>query len=156
MSTEDRFASEQSARPPTRVFETEALWQRTRSQSADQDTSPMVAAFEEVFALYERFGDARNGTGLPDSFVDSLDRIDRKDLKTEDQCAICSQEYLEDPYPLVVVLPCPGKHTFDLECIGPWLKGNSTCPLCRYDMSKKKEIVIEADDEEEDYDDMYG
>lgn len=143
------------AQPQTRVFETEALWQN--NQSPEQYLDSMLSEFERVFAdMTRRFGSASNGIGLPDTFVDSLDRVDKKDLKKEDECAICSQEYLEDPYPLVVVLPCPGKHMFDLECISPWLKRNSTCPLCRHDMSKKKEIVIEDDDEEEDYDDMYG
>jgi hypothetical protein len=45
-----------------------------------------------------------------------------------------------------------------LDCIGPWLKLNSTCPLDRKELLKKKQPPPPppADDEEEDYDDMYA
>ncbi len=41
---------------------------------------------------------------------------------------------MKDPYPLVVRLPCHKSHMFDLECIGPWLRLHSTCPLDRKDL----------------------
>ncbi|GKU04062.1 ring-h2 finger protein [Fusarium langsethiae] len=95
--------------------------------------------------------------GVSQEFLDSLDRVNRKTLKEDDDCAICKIPYLEDEYCLVVELPCPGGHQFDLECVGPWLRSKGTCPVCRHDLVKKKEVpVVQDDDEEEDGDMMYA
>ncbi|KAF5657821.1 zinc finger domain-containing protein [Fusarium heterosporum] len=94
--------------------------------------------------------------GVSQEFVDSLDRVNRKNLKKDDDCAICKVPYLEDEYCLVVELPCQGAHQFDLECVGPWLRSKGTCPMCRQEMGKKKEVPIVEDDEEEDGDMMYA
>ncbi|CAG5141166.1 uncharacterized protein ALTATR162_LOCUS878 [Alternaria atra] len=96
--------------------------------------------------------------GVPDSFLDELERVPKKDLKPSDMCPICVNPFLEDKYPLVVQLPCHDDHRFDLDCIGPWLKLNSTCPLDRKELLKKKQPPLPppADDDEEDYDDMYA
>ena len=56
-------------------------------------------------------------------------------------------------------LPCNDKHIFDLECIQPWFKLNSTCPLDRKDLAEKKKPPPPpppADEDEEDYDMMYA
>ncbi|KAI9653717.1 MAG: hypothetical protein M1829_001139, partial [Trizodia sp. TS-e1964] len=61
-------------------------------------------------------------------------------------------------YPLVVRLPCHSSHMFDLECITPWLKLHTTCPLDRKDLLKKPEHATapsEATDEDE-WDEMYA
>ncbi|KAF2116155.1 hypothetical protein BDV96DRAFT_612132 [Lophiotrema nucula] len=95
--------------------------------------------------------------GVPNSFLDELERVPKKLLKTTDVCPICVNPFLEDPYPLVVQLPCHRDHRFDLDCIAPWLKLNSTCPLDRKELLKKKQPPPpSADDGEEDYDDMYA
>ena len=101
--------------------------------------------------------------GMPESFVDGLERVGKKYLKKEDECPICAERFLDDPHPLVVRLPCNDKHMFDLECIQPWLRLNSTCPLDRRDLAKRKEVEKpepkekdEEVEEEEEYDDMYG
>jgi hypothetical protein len=91
--------------------------------------------------------------GVPQSFLDGLDRVSKKQLKKTDLCPICGERFLDDPYPLVVELPCHSSHKFDLECIAPWLKLQGSCPLDRKDLTKRK-IVIPVDDEEEDYDDQ--
>ena len=44
-----------------------------------------------------------------------------------------------DPYPLVIRLPCHESHLYDLECISPWLKLQSTCPLDRVDLLARRE-----------------
>ena len=47
------------------------------------------------------------------------------------QCSICQYEYVENDSALR--LPnC--KHIFHEDCITPWLKGHSHCPLCRYNV----------------------
>ena len=94
--------------------------------------------------------------GVSQEFVDSLDRVGRKGLGKDEDCAICKVPYLEDEYCLVVELPCKGAHHFDLECVGPWLRSKGTCPMCRQEMGKKKEIPIIEDDEESDGDMMYA
>ncbi|KAH8904329.1 hypothetical protein BR93DRAFT_970870 [Coniochaeta sp. PMI_546] len=93
--------------------------------------------------------------GVPQSFLDTLERVPRKKLGDKETCPICAERYLDDPYALVVELPCHHSHKFDLECVGPWLLSKGTCPLCRKEMGKKKEVVVEKDDEE-DEDDMDG
>lgn len=96
-------------------------------------------------------------SGVDQKFLDGLDRISNKKLKPTDECAICATAFLDQDYPLVVRLPCNSKHQFDMDCIAPWLKENSTCPMCRKDFNKKKVIEQEPDSEDEDpFDSMYG
>ncbi|KAK4229372.1 hypothetical protein QBC38DRAFT_115574 [Podospora fimiseda] len=85
----------------------------------------------------------------------SLERIDRKKLKDDETCHICRQRFLDDPYCLVVELPCHKSHRFDLECIESWLRLKPSCPLCRAEVGKKKVVAPPPDDDEED-DDMNG
>jgi hypothetical protein len=97
--------------------------------------------------------------GVPQSYLDALERVPKKLLKESDSCPICGEAFLDDPYPLVVELPCHKTHRFDLDCVGPWLRLNGTCPLDRKDLMKKKEVVKAKDDEdeeEEDYEGMYA
>jgi hypothetical protein len=62
-----------------------------------------------------------------------------------------------DPYPLVVRLPCHPDHKFDLDCIRPWLKLNSTCPLDRQDFMKRNVPVPKpVEHEEEEYDEYFA
>jgi len=63
-----------------------------------------------------------------------------------------------EEYILVVRLPCHKDHIFDMECIRPWLKLKSTCPLDRKVIYKKKAPPppIEDDEEDGEYDDMYA
>jgi hypothetical protein len=83
--------------------------------------------------------------GVPQEFIDSLERVPLKNLPQKEtaDCPICTNRFVDDDYPLLVKLPCSVQHSagkvakdhiFDLECIGPWLKVNSTCPLCRFDV----------------------
>ncbi|KAK7992067.1 hypothetical protein PG996_012918 [Apiospora saccharicola] len=96
--------------------------------------------------------------GVTQEYLDQLERVPKKQLKPEDECPICAEAYLDDGYPLVVELPCKGGHRFDLECVGHWLSGKGTCPLCRQDLTEKKKAEIPADDDEdnEDPDGLYG
>ncbi|AEO58857.1 hypothetical protein MYCTH_2306528 [Thermothelomyces thermophilus ATCC 42464] len=102
--------------------------------------------------------------GVSQEFLDGLDRVPRRALRDDDVCPICAERYLDDPYCLVVELPCHASHRFDLECVGPWLRGKGTCPMCRKELGKRKEVVVapkrdgeggEEDEDDED-DDMNG
>lgn len=99
--------------------------------------------------------------GVSQEFVDGLDRVPRGRLRDDDACPICAERYLDDPYCLVVELPCHASHRFDLECVGPWLRAKGTCPLCRKELGKRKtEPVVEGGkengDDNDDDDDMNG
>ncbi|KAJ5225609.1 Zinc finger RING-type [Penicillium chermesinum] len=104
----------------------------------------------------------REVEGVSEEFCDMLDRIPKSKLKPDQSCPICNNPFLEDEYPLVVQLPCHPTHLFDLECVRPWLRLRGTCPLDRTDFAKqlrdkaeeRKKIVEE--DEEEEWDGMYG
>ncbi|KAK3292746.1 uncharacterized protein B0H64DRAFT_407596 [Chaetomium fimeti] len=94
--------------------------------------------------------------GVTQEVLDGLERVPRKTLKDDDTCPICAERYLDDQYCLVVELPCHGSHRFDLECVGPWLRGKGTCPMCRKEVGKRREVVVEAAEEGEEEDDMDG
>lgn len=118
--------------------------------------------------------------GVSEDFLDSLERVSLDELtdKEHAECPICTNKYSDDEYPLLVRLPCGTKsssnklvkgHIFDLQCIGPWLKVNPTCPLCRCNMNELKRLKKEqlekelekykaelSDEEEEDDWDVYG
>lgn len=56
-----------------------------------------------------------------------------KDLASKDsQCCVCLGEF-EMEEELNQVPSC--KHVFHVDCIAPWLRSNSTCPLCRVSIS---------------------
>jgi hypothetical protein len=96
--------------------------------------------------------------GVSQEFLDGLDRVPRKTLKDDDTCPICAERCLDDPYCLVVEMPCHGSHRFDLECVGPWLRGKGTCPLCRKEVGKRRVVEVgdKKGEEEEEEDDMDG
>jgi Ring finger domain len=96
--------------------------------------------------------------GVRQEFLDGLDRVSKKSLKKDDACPICAERFLDDPYCLVVELPCHKSHRFDLECVSPWLQSKGTCPMCRKDMTAKKKAPapVNDDDEEGDGDMLYA
>ncbi|QSL64200.1 hypothetical protein MERGE_000355 [Pneumocystis wakefieldiae] len=99
--------------------------------------------------MFQSINDLKNTqSGLPDNFMDTLDRVPKKLLKQDDICSICKTSFLEDKYPLVVKLPCG--HKFD-ECIGLWLKISATCPVCRKSVLKERPIIPQ-----DEYDDIYS
>ncbi|KAK7711599.1 hypothetical protein SLS57_008082 [Botryosphaeria dothidea] len=85
---------------------------------------------EQIQAMIEN--PPKDISGVPDSFLDELERVPKKDLKKDDECAICRVPFLD------------GKTL------------NSTCPLDRKDLLKKKTPPPPPDEEEEEYDDMFG
>lgn len=104
----------------------------------------------------------REVEGVSDEFCDMLDRVPKSSLKPSQTCPICNNPFLDDKYPLVVRLPCHPTHWYDMECIRPWLRLRGTCPLDRVDFGKMEREKAEArrkkpvDDEEEEWDGMYG
>jgi len=126
-----------------------------------QQSAPVgsnTAVLDDLLELIYSYMDAipTKVAGVPQSYLDELDRVPKKALKKTDTCPICAEPFLDDEYPLVVVLPCHPSHKFDLDCVGPWLRLNGTCPLDRKELLKKKEVKKAADDDEEEFDDMYA
>ncbi|KAI4154141.1 MAG: hypothetical protein LQ340_001877, partial [Diploschistes diacapsis] len=125
------------------------------SQNPDRDLADSLVSF--LFSQAET--PPTKPQGMPAEFIEGLERVDRKRIKKGDECPICGEEFLDDQYPLVVRLPCNDKHVFDLECIQPWLKLNSTCPLDRKDLGRKRPPTpppANGEGGEEEYDDMYA
>lgn len=87
-----------------------------------------------------------------------LERVPKNKLKETDICPICSYPFLDDKFPLVVQLPCHRDHVFDLDCIRPWLKLNTSCPLDRKDLQQNNESseAQPPDEDEDDYDEMFA
>lgn len=51
------------------------------------------------------------------------------------ECYICLKQFKRNSK--VRQLPC--KHMFDEKCLQPWLKSNSVCPVCRYNLKPEQE-----------------
>ncbi|KAI5288903.1 hypothetical protein KEM54_004699, partial [Ascosphaera aggregata] len=109
----------------------------------------------------------REVRGVSEAFCDTLERVPKARLTKDQSCPICNEPFLDNPYPLVVRLPCHPTHMFDLECVRPWLRLNGTCPICRADFgAKERQIEQERierlikrgqdEDEEDDLDGLYG
>ncbi|ESZ93314.1 hypothetical protein SBOR_6295 [Sclerotinia borealis F-4128] len=83
-------------------------------------------------------------SGCSQAYLDTIDRVSQKTIGPEETCPICGEKFLDDQYCLVVVLPCHATHKFDLECVGPWLRLNGTCPLDRKTVGDGEERGKEA------------
>lgn len=120
--------------------------------------------------LMDSLGEGKHSKGVTSEYLDTLERIPIKQIDDDSSCPICTNRFKDDKYPLVVRLPCGHgvNHIFDLDCVGPWLQMNSTCPMCRTNIleveaNRRKKIdeeirkAKEEDSEEEEEDwDIYG
>jgi len=58
-------------------------------------------------------------------------KLERGALEIQGACAVCQYDYdIEDE---VVETPC--NHIFHRNCLEPWLRLNTTCPHCRFELS---------------------
>ena len=67
------------------------------------------------------------------SVIDSLpvSKWGEHNKEEEKACAVCQDEFVSDD--TFIRLPC--KHIYHKDCIIPWLKMHSTCPVCRAKLS---------------------
>ncbi|KAL6861806.1 hypothetical protein ACP4OV_017506 [Aristida adscensionis] len=67
-------------------------------------------------------------------------RVGGKDAALE--CAVCLSEFADDEE-LRLLPPC--SHAFHPDCIGEWLAGHVTCPVCRCSLDPDEVAAAEAD-----------
>jgi hypothetical protein len=159
-STSSRTHNNPNAIPtPVEIAAAERLLQDQFTTLLQSSDNPDHGAFLEslINSVQEQIeAPPEKVSGVPQSYLDELERVPKKALKKNDVCPICAEKFLDDEYPLVVQLPCHKTHRFDLECVGPWLRLQGTCPLDRKDLMKKKEVPKVEKEEEEDYDEMFA
>lgn len=63
----------------------------------------------------------------PEQVIEALKKRPLTDAEksTETDCAVCKDQF--ESHEMVIELPC--EHIFHDDCIKPWLKLNSTCPV---------------------------
>ncbi|KAA1072230.1 hypothetical protein PGT21_030716 [Puccinia graminis f. sp. tritici] len=74
------------------------------------------------------------------------------DVNNSITCPICVCDFEDDDD--IRMLPCDARHQFHKECVDPWLLNESKfCPLCRWDLSTRKDgskIVTQVVESESD------
>ncbi|KAF3905225.1 hypothetical protein ABW21_db0202171 [Orbilia brochopaga] len=153
LSIEPSSASSSTSAPSLGGVPAVAFTNLAQAWQASLEGHEVIESLIEQLLEEGRAG--KEGQGVSQEFLDGLERVPKKELVQADICPICNTPFLLDQYPLVVRLPCHKSHVFDLECISPWLKLHTTCPLDRIDVTKKKTPPPVVEDEEE-WDDNYG
>ncbi|CAG8477788.1 9557_t:CDS:2 [Ambispora gerdemannii] len=74
------------------------------------------------------------------SFMRNLPVVSESEIRTDDECIICSDKFSAPKSKTASVTRLPCKHMFDRDCILSWLKLHNTCPNCRHE--------VESDDPE--------
>lgn len=85
-------------------------------------------------------------SGLEQSLIDTLPLFKYQDLlglKEPFDCAVCLCEFSEQEK-LRLVPIC--RHAFHMNCLDTWLLSNSTCPLCRANISSSSFPLENVDD----------
>ncbi|KAL0718085.1 hypothetical protein Bca4012_067407 [Brassica carinata] len=91
-----------------------------------------------------RVAHATVARGLDASVIETFPTLVYSDVKTQKigkgalECAICLNEF-EDDETLRLLPKC--HHVFHPHCIGAWLQGHVTCPVCRTNLAEPTEPV---------------
>ncbi|EGW31847.1 uncharacterized protein SPAPADRAFT_62459 [Spathaspora passalidarum NRRL Y-27907] len=165
----DTFLTTSGSDTPSNAYAMEALTSALHHLS-DADGSRLAQTLMESLQDSGDI-DGKRSKGVSQEYLDTLERVKVSSISEDDAfCPICTNKFKDDKYPLVVRLPCGHgvNHIYDLECVGPWLQMNSTCPLCRTNVleaeqNRRKKIEEEirrakeedSEEEEEDWD-VYG
>ncbi|KAJ0971470.1 hypothetical protein J5N97_019429 [Dioscorea zingiberensis] len=83
----------------------------------------------------------KNSTGTSSSnYYNNNNKNGEDEEKDEgkDSCVICLESFV--PNEQVLVTPC--NHVFHHDCLVPWLKSQGKCPVCRFSLSERKEMVL--------------
>ena len=71
-----------------------------------------------------------------------LQAFTKNKIPLNKECYICLQNFTRNKN--VRQLPC--EHIFCEECLKPWLKKNSICPICKYELKHQNENEEEDND----------
>ncbi|RCH80946.1 hypothetical protein CU097_003914, partial [Rhizopus azygosporus] len=88
-------------------------------------------AFDNIITqLMEQAGGGSAPPPAPEQVIETLPKrgLTEKEKSQEADCAVCKDAF--EATEQVIQLPC--EHIFHDDCIKPWLKLNSTCPVCRH------------------------
>ncbi|KAI9250315.1 hypothetical protein BY458DRAFT_26846 [Sporodiniella umbellata] len=82
-----------------------------------------------ITQLMEQTGGGSAPPPASEQVIESLPKreLSEKEKSQEADCAVCKDTFERTEQ--VIQLPC--EHIFHDDCIRPWLKLNSTCPVCR-------------------------
>lgn len=69
------------------------------------------------------------------NYVQEINIVEKNE--EEKQCTICLESFV--PKDQVLMTPCD--HMFHNKCLVPWVKRHGNCPVCRYKLFERKEIV---------------
>ncbi|XP_038666925.1 uncharacterized protein si:ch211-59o9.10 isoform X2 [Scyliorhinus canicula] len=120
--------------------ETNVRRRRNRRRSQHQNTSFYLDErandgndYEELLAFEERQGSAVAQRKLTNTEINCLPTklFDPEHAAGKTQCRICFNDYTAREK--LRILPC--LHDYHSRCIDRWLKGNSSCPICRVDVN---------------------
>ncbi|KAJ7498721.1 hypothetical protein FB451DRAFT_1015638, partial [Mycena latifolia] len=93
-------------------------------------------SYENLISLSGIIGDVKP-KATPDDVVSGLETASYKDWATpesDQRCPICLDDY-QSSDPVMKLGDC--RHWLHKECLEQWLKGASTCPVCRKDVKGK-------------------
>lgn len=85
-------------------------------------------------------GTTDSSSSKPEKGAETLEEVSEMvgDVNNSVTCPICVCDFDEDDD--IRVLPCDARHRFHQECVDPWLLNVSRfCPLCRWDLSTRKD-----------------
>ncbi|EXC17828.1 E3 ubiquitin-protein ligase RING1-like protein [Morus notabilis] len=96
------------------------------------------SAFNREIELSLRSAAFNGSKPAAKSAVKALERFIYDGVSDDDEsklgCAVCMEEVVTGS--LMIRMPC--SHMFHQNCILKWLKKTHTCPICRFDLSKKR------------------
>ncbi|KAJ6598858.1 hypothetical protein DFH09DRAFT_902978 [Mycena vulgaris] len=111
---------------------------RLKFSQRDEDFD---GSYETLLSLGGIIGDAKP-KATPDDVVSGLETASYKDWATSEsdqRCPICLDDYQASD-PVMKLGDC--RHWLHKECLEQWLKGASTCPVCRKDVKGKAKRVL--------------
>ncbi|KAF8053975.1 hypothetical protein N665_1358s0010 [Sinapis alba] len=112
------------------------VYLRRYTGTVDGSVNPTVGA--------RRVANATVARGLDASTIETFPTLVYSEVKTQKigkgalECAICLNEF-EDDETLRLLPKCD--HVFHTHCIGAWLQGHVTCPVCRTNLAEVAEPV---------------
>ena len=101
-----------------------------RPAPAPQAFSPFEMLFQQLQQQQEDMTPVSRGASK--AAIEALETVPQSEMKADDSCPVCQDDFKEGEEEAVVKMPCG--HAFHKECLLPWLESNNTCPTCRHEI----------------------